>query len=372
MMPRSNLRRRSTGTSLLCLVGIVVLAQCFTQSATAQELPSQVKVAAIEAPPFSMKAEDGQWHGLGFDLLSLAAADLGLQYEVVEFTEVREAVDALEAGDLDITVALAVRERAERRLDLTLPYYRSGLGIAVASQTATSGWLRGLKSSDWFEFLWLLISLVLLWFLAGAAVWAFERRANASMFGGSTAAGLGHGVWWAAVTMTTVGYGDKAPSTLGGRLVAVVWMFASIILLSYFTASISASLTADRLVGKVTGVQDLPRVRVGAMGETAATAWLESRRIVSRDYTSVEQGLLAIAEDQIDAFIFDEAVLKNVVALKFSEDVAVLPDSFKHYYVGMAVQNDSPLREPLNLAILRIMADEEWQRLLDRNIPATP
>lgn len=49
------------------------------------------------------------------------------------------------------------------------------------------------------------------------------------MYGGRPIKGLGQAVWWAAVTMTTVGYGDKAPKTLGGRVVAVAWMLASIV-----------------------------------------------------------------------------------------------------------------------------------------------
>ena len=37
--------------------------------------------------------------------------------------------------------------------------------------------------------------------------------------------------WWAAVTMTTVGYGDKTPVTTGGRIVGLVWMFTSVIVI---------------------------------------------------------------------------------------------------------------------------------------------
>jgi voltage-gated potassium channel len=38
----------------------------------------------------------------------------------------------------------------------------------------------------------------------------------------------GDSIWWAAVTITTVGYGDKFPVTLGGRLTAVFVMFSGV------------------------------------------------------------------------------------------------------------------------------------------------
>jgi voltage-gated potassium channel len=46
-------------------------------------------------------------------------------------------------------------------------------------------------------------------------------------------------LWWAIVTVTTVGYGDKFPVTAGGRAVATVLMFSGIALFSVLTAALA-------------------------------------------------------------------------------------------------------------------------------------
>ncbi len=54
-----------------------------------------------------------------------------------------------------------------------------------------------------------------------------------------------NGVWWAVVTTTTVGYGDIAPVSLGGRLLGVVLMFTGIGLVATLAASIAAHFVAQ-------------------------------------------------------------------------------------------------------------------------------
>lgn len=78
------------------------------------------------------------------------------------------------------------------------------------------------------------------------------------MFSGKYTEGIGHGIWRAMVTMTTVGYGDKAP-----RVVAVIWMFFSIILVTSYTAAITASFTVAELEGRVRSPKDLPTAQQG-------------------------------------------------------------------------------------------------------------
>jgi len=51
---------------------------------------------------------------------------------------------------------------------------------------------------------------------------------------------FGDALWWAATTVTTVGYGDRYPVTTTGRFIAFVLMLAGIALVGVITASVAA------------------------------------------------------------------------------------------------------------------------------------
>jgi voltage-gated potassium channel len=55
---------------------------------------------------------------------------------------------------------------------------------------------------------------------------------------------IGSGLWWAAQTVTTVGYGDEVPVTVPGRLLAVLVMLVGISFLTIITAAITSAFVA--------------------------------------------------------------------------------------------------------------------------------
>ena len=67
---------------------------------------------------------------------------------------------------------------------------------------------------------------------------------------------IGDAVWWSFVTITTVGYGDIYPTTVGGRVVGVVVMIFGIGFLGMFTATI-ASIFVERKMRQDRGLKAL-------------------------------------------------------------------------------------------------------------------
>jgi ABC-type amino acid transport substrate-binding protein len=323
-------------------------------------------VAVIDLPPFAMKTADGRWEGLGIDLWRAVADELDVDFELREYGTIGQLKEAFLKDEIDVTPVASVTPDREIYLDFSNHYYRSGVAIAVRAERAGYRWLRIVDRIFSLQFLTVIGSLVLLWSIAGTLVWLFECRRNREMFGDGPVKGLGQGIWWAAVTMTTVGYGDKAPLTLGGRIVAIIWMVASIILISSFTAAITTSLTVSELSGKVRGLGDLPTVRVGTVAQSEAQNYLAKNGIAAFSFKNERDGLQALVDAKIDAFVFDESVLKYLARTQFPARVQVLPGTFDHYFVSIAMPQGSPLREPLNRVLLRAMEEEEWRRLTKR------
>lgn len=80
-----------------------------------------------------------------------------------------------------------------------------------------------------------LLGAVLIVFAGAALELGFERNAH-----GSNIHGYADALWWAVVTVTTVGYGDRYPVTSAGRGVAVVLMLVGIGLIGVLTATVAS------------------------------------------------------------------------------------------------------------------------------------
>jgi polar amino acid transport system substrate-binding protein len=273
---------------------------------------------------------------------------------------------------LDVSIgALTITAEREDRLDFSESFFLSGQSVAVKTAPGAGGLLswfgRVLVWNFWRIVAALFASLVLVALL----IWALEHKSNPKEFGGDGKAhrGIGSALWWSAVTMTTVGYGDLAPRSPAGRMVAIAWMFVSLFLVSWFTASMASILTAERLDAGpggfvVRGADDLRPLHVAVIAGTSSEDYLKRRRI---DYIRVplKDLLEVLLTGRAQAVLGDAPFLRYVARSEpYEGKITVLPQTLETEQYGIALRDGSPWRKPVDRALLHRIAAPAWPDLI--------
>jgi voltage-gated potassium channel len=86
----------------------------------------------------------------------------------------------------------------------------------------------------------ILIIFLIVLVAAATGTLLFEHKVQADRFGG-----LPDALWWAIVTLTTVGYGDVVPATVGGKIIGAVVMVSGIAVLALMTGVLASGFAEE-------------------------------------------------------------------------------------------------------------------------------
>ncbi|MFZ0210485.1 MAG: ion channel [Roseiarcus sp.] len=220
-------------------------------------------------------------------------------------------------GPFDAAIG-AISITAERlaRVDFSYPAHRSGVAVAFARKTGLLSALSnyGAAASE----LGTLLAIMLLPLLSiGGLMWALERPGSRPERAGDSAVQTLHdGLYWAAVTMTTVGYGDKTPKTSIGRVLAVLWMIASLALVSLFSSTPVSRMTAENIVGAA----QVERAELGGLRLAAVTdssEYLDSLGLAYTKSDDLRQALPELANGRVDAVVNSVGSLEYAISREF-------------------------------------------------------
>ncbi len=347
-------------------IGILIVFLTFSVASgqTIKQTKNKLTIGLRESPPFIIKENDN-YSGLSIDLWEKIAGDLDIKYEYRHYNGLGQLIDAIAGGEVSLSInPMTVTSERLRMFSFSQPYFISNLAIAV--HVKESGQVMAfLKNFFSRQFLEVVILLFLVIFIFGLILWFVERRKNPEHFGKGIR-GVGDGIWWSAVTMTTVGYGDKAPITGIGRIISIVWMFTAVIIISGFTASISAALTYNKFQTSITNIHDLHNVSVGTVKNSSSAEFLDDHKIKFREFETLDLALEKLDVGELKAVVYDKPLLVYLINKKgYHEEIEIITSEKNPVYFSFSSSNYSLLKK-LDPSLIGFIESPEWDKILNK------
>jgi len=201
-------------------------------------------------------------------------------------------------------------------IDFLSPYQKFGTAVMYKAKQMTF-WEALLKALTGAFVVNMLCFIFILTVVFAHLMWFVERKENSEQFSKRYMEGIDDAIWWAIVTVTTVGYGDKVTMTGLGRLIAVIWMVLGIVVFSMISGSMAGDFTAlkSASANDISSVGDLVfrGMRVCSYEWMFADgALLESVNSGNQVYGSTVADCGALIEQGLaDSMVVDSPMMKN-------------------------------------------------------------
>ncbi|MBY5993677.1 transporter substrate-binding domain-containing protein [Ferrimonas balearica] len=350
------------GLGLGALLGVLL----FWGTLLPAQAQSSLSVGSYPCPPFVIEQDDGEYRGLSLLLWQQIAEQLALPYEMAYY-ELDALLEKVATGELDAGVScISITPEREARLDFSHSFYETHLAIAVKPRSigAMIGNLLTNKT------LWAVLGVVaLIAACVGLVYYLLERKVNDKLYTQNSAAGRGvEGFILGLLFITKGPFNYYEFHTLTGRVLTVLLAILTTFFLASVTAALASSLTLGAITSDINGPQDLRGKRVGAKTESTASVYLTDKGIRHREFEDLAALLEALDAGVVQAVVADDAVLKYALGQASAEgrfeSISVLPYQFERQNYGLVLPDDSPIREELNQALLKVRTSPEWQQAL--------
>ena len=348
---------------------VLLLAGLISLAVPAEAMAAVLRIGVSGSPPFVMpRGEVTQ--GISIQIWEEVASRLNEPFELVHQPNTEANLRALERGDLDLSIgpiSITPDRLANPRIDFTQPYFHGKEGLMLPVK-APGLWERFKPFFGWAA-LSSLGGLMILLFLVGNLIWLAERRRNVEHFPRHYLHGVGNGMWFALVTLTTVGYGDRSPTTKTGRMIAGVWMLMSLLALSSITAGLASAFTVSLSKLEPDAVRERSDLRgktVSVVAGTTSKTWAKIYGARPKEASSLDQAIDLLAKGEVDAVLFDEAPLRYYLQQTPEAPFKMASFSLANQTYGFVVPMNSDLRTPIDVILLQMQRSGEVKMITDR------
>ncbi|KAI1299268.1 Glutamate receptor 1 [Halotydeus destructor] len=364
-------------------------------------------VTTIEEEPFLMtrKADDGivlkgndRYEGYCKDLAELISNHLKIKYVLKLVNDSKYGgIDAMSnsgwngmVGELirqeaDMSIApLTITSARERVIDFTKPFMSLGISIMIKKPVKKNpgifSFMNPLSKEIWCFIILSYIAVAVVLFLVSRFS-PNECRLEPGPQGELLVANdfsLYNSLWFALGAIMQQGV-DLCPRSYAGRIVGSVWWFFTLIIISSYTANLAAFLTVERMVTPINSADDLAKqteVEYGTLRDSSTQEFFKRSKInvYARMWefmnskpqvfvNTYKEGIQRVKNSRGKYAFLMESTQNDYINERKPCDTMKVGRNMDAKGFGVATPLGSPLRVPLNLAVLALTENGDLTKL---------
>jgi polar amino acid transport system substrate-binding protein len=326
----------------------------------------KIRVGTAGSPPFMFNNITVP-EGISVDIWNQIAREENLDYQLIPQTNVKMGIEALIRGDLDILIGpLSITEERLKLVQFTQPYYTSEIGLLIPTETTIWNLV---KPFFQIAFISSVGVLILLLFTVGNLLWLAEKRRNPEQFPKKYLPGVSSGMWFALVTLTTVGYGDKAPITKTGKFITSAWMLISMVTASSLTAGLATALTialSGQTTSRFNNPGDLFGKKVAVIEGTTSVQWANYYQARAIKTKNLQEAVQLLVNEKVQGVIFDSPALRYYLTQNPHLKLTLARVSLAKENYGFALPIESDQVHDLNVKIVSMDKQGEINLIIEK------
>lgn len=321
-----------------------------------------LSVGLAGSEPFVFEDEN---RGIASEIWDEIADTKDWNYKYVSFDNVEDALHSLKRGDLDLVVGpISITSNRLENMRFSQPFYNSS--ISILSRVESRNLWQRIKPLLSLKLLIAIGAFLVILAIVGSLLWLAERKDSPEQFPNGVIKGIGTGMWLAIVTMTTTGYGDKAPVTLLGRVITGAWMVISIIFATSMVAGIASILTLSTLdTTTIANIEQLSGRKAATISDSPSEHFLKTSDVQVTGVSDLEEAFEKLMQKSVDAVVYDRPQLLYYLKNHNKEELYISKAEYYKQGYGFAFPEESELIFSINRTLLELAENQEKDRIID-------